>query len=57
MELKIIAAALLAGAAIGASAAEINVAVAANFTAPAKELAADYEKATGDKLVDRKSVV
>lgn len=51
MELKIIAAALLAGAAIGASAAEINVAVAANFTAPAKELAADYEKATGDKLV------
>ena len=51
MELKIIAAALLAGAAIGASAAEINVAVAANFTATAKELAADYEKATGDKLV------
>lgn len=33
------------------SAAEVHVAVAANFTAPAKELAADFEKTTGDKLV------
>lgn len=30
---------------------QINVAVAANFTAPAKELAPIYEKATGDRVV------
>jgi molybdate transport system substrate-binding protein len=30
---------------------EVTVAVAANFTEPAKEIAAAFEKATGDKLV------
>lgn len=32
-------------------AAEVNVAVAANFTAPMKQIAADFEKATGHKVV------
>lgn len=32
-------------------AAEINVAVAANFTAPMKQIAEDFEKATGHKVV------
>jgi molybdate transport system substrate-binding protein len=44
------AAALLLGAA-QARAASVPVAVAANFTAPAKELAADFQKKTGDSLV------
>jgi molybdate transport system substrate-binding protein len=34
-----------------AIAADINVAVAANFTEPAKEIAALFEKKTGDKVV------
>jgi molybdate transport system substrate-binding protein len=34
-----------------AQAAEVNVAVAANFTAPMKQIAADFEKATGHKVV------
>lgn len=34
-----------------AGAAEVNVAVAANFTAPMKELAAMYEKDTGNKIL------
>lgn len=51
MKMRMLAALLGLGAALGVSAAEVHVAVAANFTAPAKELAADFEKATGDKLV------
>jgi molybdate transport system substrate-binding protein len=35
----------------GARAAEIQVAVAANFTAPAKEIAAAFKQATGDTAV------
>jgi molybdate transport system substrate-binding protein len=35
----------------GVMAAEVNVAVAANFTAPMKQIAADFEKATGHKVV------
>ena len=43
---------LLAAVASGSLYAEtVRVAVAANFTAPIKELAPIYEKATGDKLV------
>lgn len=38
-------------AADGAQAAETKVAVAANFTAPAKEIAALFEKASGHKAV------
>jgi molybdate transport system substrate-binding protein len=34
-----------------ASAEEVNVAVAANFTAPMKQIAADFEKATGHKVL------
>ena len=41
----------LLGAAFAVSAAEVHVAVAANFTAPAKELAPIFEKQTGHKLV------
>jgi len=41
--------AMLALAAVHA--AEVNVAVAANFTAPIQKLAPDFEKATGHKLV------
>ena len=37
---------VLAFSASFASAAEVNVAVAANFTAPIKEIAAIYEKET-----------
>lgn len=41
---------LLAGMTVGsASADEVQVAVAANFTAPMKLIAADFEKATGHK--------
>lgn len=42
---------LLASAAAPVPAAEVPVAVAANFTEPAKEIAAAFEKATGDKVV------
>ena len=43
---------LVAAVASGSLYAEtVRVAVAANFTAPIKELAPIYEKATGDKLV------
>jgi len=50
------AAALLAGLvaamlAAPALAGQVNVAVAANFTAPATDIAAAFEKATGDKAV------
>ncbi|MBT3066438.1 molybdate ABC transporter substrate-binding protein [Rhodoferax sp. U11-2br] len=38
-------------AAVGAHADEVSVAVAANFTAPMKQIAADFEKDTGHKLV------
>ena len=52
MQMKKLAAALMfAGLACAVSAEEVRVAVAANFTAPMKELAPLYEKATGDKLV------
>lgn len=34
-----------------AQAADINVAVAANFTAPMKDIAAVYEKETGNKVL------
>ena len=37
--------------AIPAMAAEVHVAVAANFTAPMKQIAADFEKETGHKVV------
>ena len=47
------AAAFLVALALGAPAlaGEVNVAVAANFTAPAAEIAAAFEKAGGDKAV------
>lgn len=48
---KIAAAAALVSAAFCVGAAEVHVAVAANFTAPAKELAPIFEKQTGHKLV------
>lgn len=41
----------LMGASVGARADEVSVAVAANFTAPMKTIAADFEKETGHKLV------
>lgn len=41
---------LLAAAVDGAAAAEVQVAVAANFAAPMKILAAEFEKDTGDKV-------
>src|SRR3984957_14459661 len=40
----------VAGAATPVLAEEITVAVAANFTEPAKKIAAAYEKASGDKV-------
>lgn len=40
--------AALAGAA-GLQAGEVTVAVASNFTAPAKRIAADFERATGHR--------
>lgn len=47
-----LAAALLSlGLSAPAFADEVQVAVAANFTAPAKVIAADFEKATGHKVV------
>lgn len=41
----------LMGTAIQAQADEVSVAVAANFTAPMQKIAADFEKATGHKVV------
>lgn len=41
----------VAGVATPVLAEEVTVAVAANFTEPAKEIAAAFEKATGDKVV------
>ena len=49
--LTAVAAAVIACCAFTAGAEEIKVAVAANFTAPAKDLAPIYEKATGDKVI------
>jgi len=43
--------ACLAGASFAARADEVTVAVAANFTAPMKLIAADFEKDTGHKVV------
>ena len=48
---KTAVAAALLGTVFCVSAAEVHVAVAANFTAPAKELAPIFEKQTGHKLV------
>lgn len=42
---------LLLGVAAGASAEEVNVAVAANFTGPMELIAPEFEKATGHKLI------
>ncbi len=49
--IKLAFAGILGAAACAASAADVLVAVAANFTAPAKELAPIFEKQTGHKLV------
>lgn len=46
-----LSAGLIACAAQAAQAAEVQIAVAANFTAPIKEIAADFEKDTGHKVV------
>ncbi len=42
---------LLSGAATSVMAAEVQVAVASNFTAPMQVIAAKFEKATGNKVV------
>lgn len=49
--IKVAAAAVCAALSMGAFADEIHVAVAANFTAPAKDLAPVFEKATGHKVI------
>ena len=49
--IKMTLAAALGAASCVASAADVLVAVAANFTAPAKELAPIFEKQTGHKLI------
>jgi len=41
----------LASVPAGAGAAEVTVAVAANFTAPMKQITADFEKETGHKVL------
>lgn len=46
-----VAAVLVLASASSVYAAEINVAVAANFTAPMKDIAAVYEKQTGNKVL------
>ncbi len=51
MKTLLLATALLLSAAGAASAAETNVAVAANFTEPAKEIAKAFEAKTGHKAV------
>lgn len=48
---KIIFAAGVLAASFSIAAQEVKVAVAANFTAPIKEIAPIYEKETGDKLI------
>ena len=48
---SLIAGLLLLGLSFGAQAEEVQVAVAANFTAPMKAIAADFEKATGHKAL------
>lgn len=47
----LIAGLLSLGVSFAAQAEEVQVAVAANFTAPMKVIAADFEKATGHKVV------
>ena len=49
--LKVLPALLLAAASLSATADEMQVAVAANFTAPMKLIAADFEKESGHKAV------
>ncbi len=51
MKMKLLALVACAMAAVSAQAADVRVAVAANFTAPSKDLAPLFEKATGDKLI------
>src|SRR6187402_2076016 len=48
---SLIAGLLSLGLLFGAQAEEVQVAVAANFTAPMKAIAADFEKATGHKAL------
>jgi molybdate transport system substrate-binding protein len=48
---RVVPALLALACAAGAHADEVQVAVAANFTAPIKQMAADFEKATGHKIV------
>ena len=48
---RLLAAAVLIGMALPAMAAETQVAVAANFTEPAKQIAAAFQKATGDTAI------
>ena len=51
--MKFLASILVAVAAIGTTtqAAEVNVAVAANFTAPMQKIAAQFEQDTGHKVI------
>jgi molybdate transport system substrate-binding protein len=51
MPVKLATSLLLAGLAAQAMAAEVQVAVAANFTSPMKKIAADFERETGHKAV------
>ena len=52
MKGKLICCAVVAALSCGfATAAEVHVAVAANFTAPSKDLAPIFEQKTGHKLV------
>lgn len=48
---RLIGGLLITGFCLSASAGEVKVAVAANFTAPMKIIAADFENATGHKAV------
>lgn len=50
-KLSLVAALLSLGLSASAFAEEVQVAVAANFTAPMKAIAANFEKATGHKVV------
>ena len=49
--LRLPLAALLLGAACGASGGEVRVAVAANFSAPMNRIAASFEQATGNRVL------